>query len=79
MTNNTPNQTAAHSGSKPNSGANCVITGANTGTVIKAMAIHSIKVPSTTRIAIITNTIPIAGSPRPENKERIKSAPPIRL
>ena len=79
MTNRTPNQTAAHSGSKPNSGAIPTTTGAKTGTVINAIAIHSINVPRITRIPIITNTIPIAGRPRPENSDLMKSAPPIRL
>ena len=79
ITNNTPNQTAAHSGSNPNSGAIPTTTGAKTGTVINAMAIHSINVPSMTRIPIITKTIPIAGSPNPENNDLIKSAPPIKL
>ena len=54
-------------------------TGANTGTVINAIAIHSIKVPRTTKIPIITKTIPSAGKPSPENKDLIKSAPPIKL
>ena len=61
ITNRTPNHTAAHSGSKPNSGAIPTTTGAKTGTVIKAIAIHSINVPKITRIPIMTKTIPIAG------------------
>ena len=38
ITKSTPNQTAAHSGSKPSSGAIPTTTGANTGTVINAIA-----------------------------------------
>ena len=79
ITNRTPNHTAAHSGSKPSSGAIPTTTGAKTGTVIKAIAIHSINVPKITRIPIMTKTIPIAGRPNPENSDLIKSAPPIRL
>ena len=40
-------------------------TGANTGTVMKMIAIHSMNVPSTTRIAIITNTVPSGERPSP--------------
>ena len=40
ITNKIPNQTAAHSGVMPSSGARSRMTGANTGTVMKIMAIQ---------------------------------------
>ena len=54
-------------------------TGANTGTVIKAIAIHSINVPKITNISIIKATTANGERPSPVNKDLIKSAPPIRL
>ena len=71
MTNRIPN----HTGSKPRS----TTTGAKMGTVMKTMAIHSMKVPSSIRISIMTTMMPKGGRSRPVSRLFMKVVPPMML
>ena len=73
MTNNTPNHTAAHSGSNPNSVAMPTTTGAKTGTVItiintKYKTNGATNISSANKTGLFVGIPGIGGKPMPGKK-----------